>query len=212
MNAQVDTPTRLYKAIRPDGTSFYDQATRWVVGEVTSHPHPTRVGKNDASGYLSTSDAATSCTGFSWPCRLLVVEPVGAVWQPNPECLPHKWAGHAFLVTEELPAHQVFGPQGEHVAALIERVGTLTRQETDSLVAARDAAWGAAWVTAREAAWEARRSAWVAAWVAARDAVCDAVGALVVRDLITTEDYNTLTLPWRRVIGRIYPDDQEVES
>lgn len=196
------TPIRLYKAVRPDGTSFFDQATRWAVGKVTEHPHPN---PTRASGYLSTSDAATDCAGFEWPCRLLVVEPVGAVWQPDPEDLPHKWAGHAFRVIEELPSHEALGPQGKHVAALIERAGTLTMQETDSLVAEWSAAWVAAWVAARSAA---REAAWDAAWGAA----WDAAGALVVRDLITTEDYDTLTLPWRQIVGRIHPDDPEVES
>ena len=218
------TPNRLYKAICPDGTSFHDHETRWVVGEVTRHPAPTRVGAKRASGYLSTSDAATDCTGFDWPCRLLVVEPVGEVWQPDPKVMPHKWAGHGFRVTEELPSHEAFGPQSEHVVALIERAGTLTWQETDDLVArhtALVAARVAAWVAARDAAWDAarnaaRRAAQGAARNAARTpgqgASWDAVGALVVRDLITTKDYDTLTLPWRRVIGRIHPDDPEVES
>ena len=223
------TPTRLYKAVRPDGTSFYDQATRWAVGRVTEHPHPTKVEDKDAHGYLSVFDVPTECTGCDWPCRLLVVEPVGDVWQPDPEGLPHKWAGHAFRVVEELPSHEAFGPQGEHVVALIERAGTLTAQETDSLVTTwsttRSAAWVAAWVAVRAAAWDAvwvaawdaardatRDAAWVATWDAVRDAAGVAAVALVVRDLIPTADYDTLTLPWRRIIGRIHPDDPEVES
>ena len=206
-------PVRLYKAVRPDGTSFYDQATRWVVGEVTRHPNPTTVGAKGARGYLSVADVPTDCTGFKWPCRLLVVEPVGEVWQPDPDDMPYKWAGHAFRVVEELPAHEVFGPQGEQVAALLERAGTLTKQEVNSLIAALDAAWDAAWAAAWGGAWNAARvAAWAAARNAARRAAENAAVALTVRDLITTEVYDTLTLPWRRVIGPVHPDDPEVES
>ena len=207
MSAQVDAPTVLYKAVRPDGTSFYDQATRWVVGEVTEHPHPN---PTRTSGYLSTSDAATDCTGFKWPCRLLAVEPVGEVWQPDPRQFPHKWAGHRFLVAEELPAHQALGPQGEHVAALIERAEMLTTQEVSSLLDARDAVRRATWVAARNVAWVAGRlAAWNAAQIATRG-VGQAAVALLVRDLLPTKDYDALTLPWRRLIGRIHPDDPEV--
>jgi hypothetical protein len=80
--------------------------------------------------------------------------------------------------------------------------------------AARGAAWTAAWdaacdaarEAAREAAWEA---AWDAAWAAARsaatgaargaawDAACDAARAILVRDLITPELYDSLVQPFR---------------
>ena len=224
MSAQVDAPTVLYKAVSPDGTSFYDDRTRWVVGEVTSHPAPTTVGAGNARGYLSVADVPTDCTGFKWPCQLLAVEPVGEVWQPDHKHFPHKWAGHGFLVVEELPAYQAFGPQGEQVVALLERAGTLTYRETNSLIAAWAAAWGGAQNATWAAAWDAagnaartagRGAAWNAAQHATRGAgqgaTWDAV-ALLVRDLIPADDYDTLTLPWRRIIGRIHPDDPEVES
>ena len=80
--------------------------------------------------------------------------------------------------------------------------------------AARDAAWNAAWNAARVAAWNAARvaarsaagdaawltardAAWNAARVAALDAALDAAGALVVRDLITVTQFDTLTAPMR---------------
>ena len=147
----------------------------------------------------------------------------------------------------ELPAPEVFGPQGVHVVALLERARHLTPDEASALGPVRDdamddamddarrtawgAAWGASWGavrgTAREAAWDAagdavrdavrdaaREAAWGAAWAAAWAAVWDAVRgaarALVVRDLIATEDYNTLTRAWREVIGPIHPDDPDI--
>ncbi len=56
--------------------------------------------------------------------------------------------------------------------------------------AARDAAWDAAW----NAAWDAAGDA---AWDAAGDAAWDAAWALVVKDLITPEQFATLTKSWR---------------
>ena len=43
---------------------------------------------------------------------------------------------------------------------------------------------------------------------AAQDAACGAACGLVVRDVITTEDYDILTRAWRTVIGPIHPEDE----
>ena len=136
-------------------------------------------------------------------------------------------------MTGKLPAPEVFGPQGAHVVALLERARRLTPDEASALGAARDAALGAA----RGAAWDAALdaacgaaldaaldaawgAAWCAAWGAARaiprgaardaalDAACGAACGLVVRDVITTEDYDILTRAWRTVIGPIHPEDE----
>ena len=100
-------------------------------------------------------------------------------------------------MTGKLPAPEVFGPQGAHVVALLERARRLTPDEASALGAARDAALGAAWGAALDAALGA-----------ARGAACGAACGLVVRDVITTEDYDILTRAWRTVIGPIHPEDE----
>jgi len=89
--------------------------------------------------------------------------------------------------------------------------------------AARNAAWNATQDAASNAA---SNAAWNAAWNAANKAARDAAptgagsvattaaAALTVRDLIsehgfTQAHYDTLTGPWRKVIGRVHPDDEE---
>ncbi|MGC8074429.1 hypothetical protein ACP3W1_28105, partial [Salmonella enterica] len=52
----------------------------------------------------------------------------------------------------------------------------------------------AAWSAARDAAWSAARDA---AWDAAWDAAGDAAWAVVVRDMISTPHFATLTEPMR---------------
>ena len=186
-----------YKAVRPDGTSFYDVAFRWLpdgwksgdpvpADLVVEHPDysPT---DSCASRYLSASTVATDCTGKGWPCVLLELEPVGQVRQPDPRELPHKVAAPAWRVIRELPAITALGPQGAEVAALIDLIRHLTGDDLERLdadwdtagytarVAARDAARGAAWCAARDAARGAARAAtWCAAWDAARAATWDA--------------------------------------
>ena len=211
----------LFKAVHPNGTDFRTGKVQWAPppgheGEwIVRHPTATKVG-GQASEYLSVSTVATDCTGMEWPCRLLTVEAVGDITKPSPTTLPSKRAGVAFRVTGELPAHEVFGPQCEHVAALLERARHLTLDEASALDDALDGGRYAAWEAARDAAWDVARApaaavasaaARAAARGAARAAARDAAGALVVRGLITTEDYDTLTRPWRTVIGPIHPDD-----
>ena len=75
----------------------------------------------------------------------------------------------------------------------------------DACDAARGAALGTTWHDARDAAWGAARdAARAAAWDAARDAAWDtaryAALALIVRDLITPEQFDILYGPWRSVM------------
>ena len=205
-----------YKAVRPNGTSFHDPRFRWlpksgpVEGHVVAHPTASVVGDHAAS-YLSVSVSPTDCTGMEWPCRLLEVEPVDGqeVTTPDPTSFPSKRASVAWRIVRELPATESLGPQGVHVAALIERDG-LTSDESQRLVAemipVRDAVWGDAVVAVWDAARDAARSA---ACTAAMAADSDAASALVVRDIISTKHYDALTMPWRTAIGPIHPDDPD---
>jgi hypothetical protein len=113
----------------------------------------------------------------------------------------------------------------QRLAAAWDAVDTAWDAVDTARAAAGDAgdAWDAAWVDAWVAAWDAGAArdawaAWAAAWGAAR-AVAGAAGAaaavLAVRDLIgqhgfTQEHYDTLTMPWRTVIGPVHPGDAEV--
>jgi hypothetical protein len=192
-----------WKCTRFDGTDFrtgmVDYGAALVSGEIIRHP-ATKV-RNQPRTYLSVSVSAADCTGFSWPCRLFRVEPVGRIMGAGKVPLvasPSKRAVSALRVVEELPAWQALGPNGEAVAALIERCRTLTADDLWKLGAARGAArgaaWGAAWVAARDAA---RGAAGVAAWGAAGVAAW----AFIVRDLITPEQFRLLAGSWIDVMG-----------
>ena len=202
-----------FKAVRPDGGSFYDPGFRWLPegwtsgdpipdGWTVTHPDysPT---SGDAGRYLSAATVATDCTCMRWPCVLLEVEPVGEVRTPHPYSLPSKRAAAAWRVVRELPATDALGPQGVEVAALIERAGQLSVD---------DDAYHGAWRAARRAAYRAARdAAWDAASVAAAGgSAWLAAVALVVRDLISREQYDMLTLPWRTAVGPIHADDEAV--
>ena len=173
-----------FKATRLDGTSFADEETRWVVGEVTSLAEDERRTTLCKAGLLHASlEAGESLVGGWWPCRLFEVEPVGKVITSPGH--PHKVGAHEWRVIRELPAWMALGPNGEAVADLIERARHLTVDEIRGLVDARVAAWDAARDAARAAAWDA-------AWAAAL--------ALLVRDLITPEQFDLLYGPWASVM------------
>lgn len=218
---------QFWKAVRPDGTDFYTGMVQWAPPEdhegdwIVRHPTAAEIGDRP-SEYLSVAAVPTDCTGMTWPCRLLTVEAVGDVIAPSP-VMPNKRAGIVFRVTGERPAHEALGPQGEHVAALIDRASRLIIGELDDL----DATWvivryaassaassakrfakrSAAYATADDAAYDAAYDVSSAArWV-----VSDATLGLVVRDLISTDHYDTLTRPWRTVVGSIHPDDEPLK-
>ena len=180
-----------YKATRLDGTSFYDSTTTWKVGRITRHPNPDTSAGLCSSGVLHISDApAETLIGGSWPCRLFEVEPRSELISGT----GHKHGCTQVKVVKELPAWMALGPNGEAVAAHIERCKTITADEAERLYAAWDAARDAAWDAAGNAAWNA-------AWNAARDAAWDAAFALVVRDLISPEQFDLLYGPWASVFG-----------
>jgi len=190
---------RYYKATRPDATSFYDYTTRWQVGKIVRHPSPDLGLGLCSAGCLHVSDApGETLVGGSWPCRLFEVEPRGEMIGPE----DHKYGCTVVKVVRELPAWQALGPNGEAVAALIERCKTLTNDEAKRLAATWATARAAAWTAAWAAAWGAARyAAWTATWYAARDAASyaawDAAWALIVKDLITPEQFEILYGPWR---------------
>ena len=189
-----------YKATRPDGTSFHDQKTTWTVGETVSVAESDRQVKLCGGGVLHASDApGETLLGGSWPCRLFEVEGEPSAHQD------HKYGFHELTVIRELPAWQALGPNGEVVEAHIEKCKTVTPEQVDRL----NAAWGAAWNAVWNAVWNAARTAawgaaWDAAWGAARTAARDAAGnsalALLVRDLITPEQFDVLYGPWASVM------------
>ena len=171
-----------YKATRTDATSFYDQTTKWRVGRIVRHPNPDPSKGLCSSGLLHISDApGETLIGGRWPCRLFEVEPRSELVGPK----DHKWGATAVKVLRELPAWQSLGPNGEAVAAHIERCRTITPEQAQRLGAARDAARDAAWYAASDAAWYAASGA---------------ARALVARDLITPEQFDTLYGPWASVM------------
>ena len=219
-----------FKAVRPDGTDFRTGTIDYAAalgGEPVTLPVVPDPECCTSNVLHASTVPAETLLGGSWPCRLFEVTgtPVAEEGQ--------KRGFFSLVVVREVDAHQALGPQGEQVAALIGRVGKLTVGEAEKLVATREAALDsareAALASAREAAWDAARvAAMVAAWAAARGAAMAAAWepareasrgaawvaalALVVRDLISKEQYNLLTGPWAQVIGPAHPDDPTREG
>lgn len=223
-----------WKATRPDGTDFYSGTIDYAAALTSGRPVTVREVNDPLCCTGDVLHAATvpaeTLIGGDWPCRLFEVTGV-----PVAEGEQHKRGFFSLTVLREVDAHLALGPQGEHVAAMIERARQLRRWEVGSLrtawyadriadrIAARDAAWIAAGDAARGAAGDA---AWVAAarttargvyLAVAWEAAKDTTRALVVRDLIgqhgfTQEHYDTLTRPWRTVVGPLHPDDKDLKG
>ena len=196
--------TAYYKATRLDATSFYDSKTSWRVGHITRLEGTLGQELCGPDVLHASTELGEVLSGGEWPCRLFEVEPRGELLT-SPDH-PYKVGCAAWKVVAELEAWRALGPNGQRVAAFITQVWA----------AARDAAWDAAWAAASYAAWDAARdaasyAASYAARAAARDAARAAAGyvawdaamALAVEDLITTEQFATLTGPWVSVMGEL---------
>ena len=194
-----------FKAVRPDGTDFYSGTVQWAPtqgeipegGIVVTHPTST-LWEEDHSTHLCASAAPADCTGFSWPCRLLEVEPVSEVYHHEGEVYRHagsKRSALSWRVVRELPAVEAFGPQGAAVVALLDGL--------ERLAAARGAARAAARGAARAAA---RGVPWDAAWGAAWGAAWDAAAALIAWDLIAPDQRDALTAPIRTALPNLWAD------
>lgn len=225
-----------FKAVRLDGTDLHSGAVRWLPRKrssgmrprVVRHPSSTRAVAGDDSTSLTVCLEPTSLpVSTPWPFRLCLVEPSGDAQIIGTD--DHNRHSVAWRVVGEVEPYRRFGPLGEHVAALIECAATLTAEQIRRLEVARDGANEAASEAARAAAkdavwdglgWDIARAApaWAATWAAskvtpkgaARAAAWDAAWALLVRDLISAEDYDILARPWRTTIGPFHPDDKDI--
>src|SRR5574343_2028158 len=171
--------TEYYKATRPDGTDFYTGTVNYAAALTSGEPLPELSGdamEFPGPGWYHLATVPTECVGMEWPCRLFEAEPVGDVFMDNGH--RYKIGCMSVRVLREIEAHRVFGPQGEQVAALIERCRTSSAAEADRLAAARYAALDATLDAALDAAWDAARAtARAAALDAALDAAWDAARA-----------------------------------
>jgi hypothetical protein len=200
-----------YKAVRPDCTDFTTGLTKLTLGEWM----PDIRGRLAwcTNGY-HVSDVITETLiarigAATWPARLFEVE--------APEVLSHqdmspKHLCRTYRPVRELPAWQAFGPNGQEVVRFIESCEHITREQTNALALGKDTVWWAAKnasLLGREAAHAASR---LAAHHTAGEAACAWGGnaaaytakALVVRDLITPAQFETITYPWVSVMGNTW--------
>lgn len=111
----------------PDGGEIPNGSEVWQPARSVPGDHPET--------YLSASTARADCAP-GWPCRLLVLDPIGDVVR-NPR-LPNARGAVGWRVIGELPPHEIFGAYGVEVADLIERSRSLTRDHAERLMAAWD--------------------------------------------------------------------------
>ena len=197
-----------YKSVRLNGTDFHTGGLQWAPPEGHEAPwivyHPSgcqEVPSTHPRDFLSVATVPTDCSGMVWPCRLLQVRPVEGhpVATPGRKLFPNRASATAWEVVAELDPRLALGPQADQLIALFDTAGRLTGGKLRDLAAAWNAARNAARTAARTAARDAARTAaWYAAW------------ALVVRDLLPQEHYETLTRPWASVIGKVHPDDEDL--
>lgn len=116
--------TTYYAASLMDGTSFHEPRINYL-NALGSH-----LTADQGTIRAAEHPRATLLNG-TWPCRLFEVEG---------EPTTTGWDKHGFStlkVTKELPSHLIFGEHGKQVAAILERITTLTPDEAQRMDDAR---------------------------------------------------------------------------
>ena len=124
------------------------------------------------------------------------------------------------MIDLELNMENRYGPQTAEVKDLITKVKTITPEQAEALAIVWDRSdnsadeWDEVWMRAIKAS-GGRRAEWEAAWdaigmfrtrtyemggYAVEHAAWEGTAALVVKDLISEEDFNTLYGPWAGVM------------
>ena len=150
-----------------------------------------------------------------WPCRLFEVtgRPARGVPSFNDVvCLVDMR-----LARELHPAWQVFGPEGQHVAALIERAQALTDREAATLVVGHadlssDTADHVWWTVAANPECRAVLNLPVGTLGRRQEEratryATQVVAAVAVRQHLDRTTYLSVTGRWAGVIGRAHPED-----
>lgn len=201
-----------YKATQPDGTSFHDPDIKYVVGKRV-RPKPFDGDRRlCGAGVLHASRRPEDAASYAkYPFSLFKVEGTPFAEQSD------KAGFRQLRVLEKIPSWEAFGPQGEQVLAALDRMGTLTDDELDSLTA-QDQGSTRAWARARgrARAWTrdhapTRAQVWARAWDRTRGrariaTLCaDYVAAVSIQDLIdntyTQADHDLLVRGWEVVVG-----------
>lgn len=216
--------TRYFKTTHLDGRGFEAGDHLWMEGAVTSLLGNKKGVEVLGSELLyAATEPGNALIGGSWPCKLFEVEPIGTVTTDKRQ--PDVVGAHSWSVERQLPAAQVFGPNGDAVVAMLETISVLAPGQfhscgfdwDDNEFAALDnagklastngrlGAWNGAWVAAEQAisrrVWEIMPGVtWGALHDNARRTVRDAVLAIVVRDLIDIVDFRSLYGPWERTM------------
>lgn len=197
-----------YKATQPNGTDFFSGTIDYAAALKSGEPLKRLTSADGRYAcctptvYHAADTPSETLIGGWWPCRLFRVagRPVAREG--------HKLGFRSLRVVEEVEAWQALGPNGREIVALIDQALALTRADIGKLRdtrditqnVARNIAWKAARDASREAAWSgARDAAWGTLRSLPGNVVGDAAQALVVKDLISSECFDTLYGPWRSV-------------
>lgn len=123
--------TTYYKAVQVTGTDFVTGTTRPVIGQWMKDIEGELIPC--VKGYHVSDTPSETLVGGCWPCKLFEVE-ILEEDTPSKWILGHKRVTRSYLPIRELPSWMVFGPNGDKVVALFDRIEKLTPDELSALL------------------------------------------------------------------------------
>lgn len=175
-------------------------------------------------GYLESTFESSTVAGDGWVVRVVAAESLEVdedeYAQQIAEALGATFASSTFVDVDPPLAvidASSWGPQAVQMKAMLvwasRYIFAVPQEQWDD---ARVAAWNRILVAAVESSRTSgiEQAADLMSAISTNDFFdhtgVEALHALAMRDLISPEDYNTFTLPWRAQVGRIHPDDADV--
>jgi len=182
-----------YKAIRLDGTSHYDQATKWRIGKILRHPSPDPVSVGDCGEGFHCSRNLLDAVGYQrGPSLYLLVDPIDIIKEGKDKVRSASVKPLRYLTpqeVDELAGFKLWEANHPVNPFLLEAkpmddlevkvrkwdsvkdsVGTSVRGSVWGSV--RDSVWGSVWNSVWNSVWD---SVWGSVWDSVGDSVRDSV-------------------------------------
>lgn len=127
---------RYYKATTPEGTSFYDETTKWDVGKVISVPVKETKQLLPSDLPHTIDDPGETLSKCDWPCGLFIVDGQ-SVFREG-----HQHGFFELKVIEEIEAWRSLGENGKEVEETLNSIQEKVLAIKNSI---SNPEWKAAW-------------------------------------------------------------------
>jgi len=172
-----------YKAIRLDGTSHYDQATKWRIGKILRHPSPDPVSVGDCGEGFHCSRNLLDAVGYQrGPSLYLLVDPIDIIKEGKDKVRSASVKPLRYLTPQEVDELAGFKLwEANHpVNPFLLEAKPMDDYDLETKVRQWDSVWASVWASVRASVGDSVRNAvGDSVWDSVRTSVRTSVGTSV---------------------------------